>query len=94
MVTCVVCARTMWMERAFPCAMWVPYPENGNVSAEVSHTESKSAAGNDDGSEQEAHSQSEEGTDDEEKDEWNISRHTLHRGILRDQHHCYLDDDY
>ena len=76
-VACVVCARIKWIDQAFPCAMWVPYPE-------------KVAAGNDDGSEQEAHSQSEEGTDDEEKDEWNISRHNLHRGILRDQHRCYF----
>ena len=75
-VACVVCARIKWIDQAFPCAMWVPYPE-------------KVAAGNDDGSEQEAHSQSEEGTDDEEKDEWNISRHNLHRGIFHHKQSCY-----
>ena len=76
-VACVVCARTRWIEQAFPCAMWVPYPENGDDE-------------NDDGPEQEAHSQSEEETDDEEKEECNISRHSLPKGILRDQQHYYF----
>ena len=48
-VACVVCARIKWIDEAFPCAMWVPYPENRNVSAEVLHTESESAARNDEG---------------------------------------------